>query len=184
MPNDTTEKMLESLPQLYLDLLWNIDASARIMLTKLPVMADHATDVDLTTLLRDSIGVVSHHQFTLQNILKRFDQPARVHAAELETLVGHAAGLADWPAGEVRDVALSDVVRTVIHMAIPPCEIAMNIAGALGYETQIEALASFHHDLLNTDGRLIGIVRGLLDAHTRWTGTHIAAGSPRNDARR
>jgi ferritin-like metal-binding protein YciE len=184
MSDDTRDTSLDSLPELYHDMLWNIDASARIMLAKLPGMASIASDADLATLLRDYFGLVSHHHAALESILARFGQPARVHAAELEALVGNATRwLAERPSGEAKDVGLCAVVRTAINMVIPACEIAMNLAATVGYETQIETLASLRQDLLSSDARLVSIVRGLLDAHSQWTETHRAIKSPPLDAR-
>ncbi len=149
MPNEMREQSLASVPELYLDLLWNIDASTRIMLAKLPTMASIASDPELATLLRDCFGLASHRHGELETILARFNQPARVHAAELETLIGNATRrLSGWAPGEAKDIALTVVVRTAIHMAIPACEIAMNLAAAVGYETQIETLAGLRQDLV------------------------------------
>jgi ferritin-like metal-binding protein YciE len=185
MPDEIREQSLDSVPELYVDLLWNIDASTRIMLAKLPTMASIASDADLATLLRDCFGLASHRHAELEAILSRFDQPARVHAAELETLIGNATRrISGWAPGEAKDIALMSVVRTAIHMAIPSCEIAMNLAAALGYETQVEPLASLRQDLLTRDAQFESIVRRLLDAHTQWTETHEAIKSAPLDSRR
>jgi ferritin-like metal-binding protein YciE len=184
MPDDTMEQAVDSLPQLYLDLLWGIDAASSIMLIKLPKLAAAAADPELTTVLRDGFASANHHHLQLESILRRFDQPSRVHAAALETLLATAADhLHDSPTGRVKDVGISSLARTVIHMALPGCEIAMNVAGTLGYETQVESLASLHQDLVSMDAKLVAIVRESLDAHTRWTATHLAVEPPRSDAR-
>jgi len=184
MSDETRETPLGSLPELYFDMLWNIDASTRIMIARLPTMASDASDGDLATLLRDCLGSSSHHHAELETILARFDKPARVHAAELETLVGTATQqLSEWEPGEPKDVALCAVVRTAIHTTLPVCEIAMNLAAVLGYDTQIEALASLRQDLLSKDATLVSICRGLIDAHSVWTETHRAVRSTPHDAR-
>jgi ferritin-like metal-binding protein YciE len=182
--SDETRDTVHGLPELYLDMLWNIDASTRIMIARLPMMASAASDSDLATLLRDSLGAASHHHAELETVLARLNRPARVHAEEIETLVGNATRqLSEWESGEPKDIALCAVMRAAIHTTLPVCEIAMNLAAVLGYETQIEALASLRQDLLSKDEDLVSIYRGLLDAHSQWTETHRAVRSTPHDVR-
>ena len=61
MPDDASETGRYSLSDLYVDVLWNADVSARIMLVKLPALADVASDPELVTLLHDCLGIASHH---------------------------------------------------------------------------------------------------------------------------
>jgi len=173
MPDDASETGRYSLSDLYVDVLWNADVSARIMLVKLPALADVASDPELVTLLHDCLGIASHHHTALENVLAHFGEPARVHNPEMETLIGHASQrLSEWVPGDTKDLALCAVVRTALHMAIPQIELAMNLAGALGYDAHIEPLASLLHDILLTDAKLVTVVRGRLDAHTQWTAMH------------
>ena len=175
MADDSRETGSYSLADLYVDVLWNVDASARIMLVKLPGLASAASDQEVATVLRDCLGVTSHHHAALERILAHFGKPSRAHDVELEALLGRAAQrLSELASSDTKDLAVCAVVRTALHMAIPQIEMAMNLAGALGYEAHIEPLASMLHDVLTTDGTLATIVRSRLDAHTQWTATHPA----------
>jgi ferritin-like metal-binding protein YciE len=166
MPDDTRPRPLD-LPELYVSLLWNLKASAAIMLIKLPALAAAASAPQLATLLRDCIGMTSHHHDALERILARFDRAAPGHAAELETLLGSAARqIADWSPGDVRDVALSSIVRCAIYMAIPACELAIDLARVLGYTAHINELTQMRSDMAAVDSRLQLMIRARLATHS------------------
>jgi hypothetical protein len=153
-------------PEIYLDLLWNLAASTRIMRLKLPALIAGSSDPELIVILGDCLALAGHHDAALNGIVSRIDQPARFHAAELETLLGTAEReLSGWSRGEARDLAITNVVRTAVYMAIPTCELATSIAEAVGYRHHVTALSRLHADIALTDSRLQQVIRAQLTAH-------------------
>src|SRR6185312_4015271 len=166
MADDAVSSTLNSLPDLYVDLLWNLETSGRIMLIEFPRLASAAADPELATALRDCLGMASHHTDALATLLSHFSQPARAHPADLEALLGSAARrFEDLPAGNVRDLALCVVARTAVHLAIPASDLAMSLAVTVGYEEHIDRLRRLRHDIAASDARLELIARTRVAAH-------------------
>jgi ferritin-like metal-binding protein YciE len=164
MAGDTLGAKRGSFPDLYVDLLWNLFGGAQLMKAKLPAMADTVSDQHLATLLRDTLGQASHAADQLTAMLAQFEGPARVHAAELETLLGDAARrLPDWPPGDTRDAVVTTVVRCVMHSAMPGCELAIVLAEVIGLTQHIDALQALHGQMRATDDSL----RRLIDRRIR-----------------
>ena len=108
----------DSFPELYFDLAWNLAASTRIMLLKLPSFVAAVSNPELVALLGDSLALTNLHNAALEAIVASLDRPARLHAAELESLLGTAGReFGAWPRGEVRDLALTSVIRAAINSA-------------------------------------------------------------------
>jgi ferritin-like metal-binding protein YciE len=158
MPNvadDVSHPPPDSFPEFYFDLLWNLAASARIMRLKLPGFITAASNPELATLLGDCLAMTSRHGDALEAIVSRLDRPARLHAAELESLLGTAAReFGDWPPGQLRDLALTAVLRGAVYMVIPACELAISLAARLGYDHHVATLTRLREDTAATDSRL------------------------------
>ena len=154
MPDDLAEEH-RSFPDLYVDVLWNLHAGARVLLATLPVMVERIADRELATVLRDLWGQASHAEEHLMTVLSHFDGPARMHAAEMETLIGVAMRrFGGWPRGDVHDVAASTVVRSAIHMAIPGCEMAIVLAKTIGSPEHVGGLEALRSQMQATDDNL------------------------------
>ena len=144
-----------SLLDLYVDTLWNLYATTNVMIVVLPRMADAVSHPELATVLRDALGQASHAAERLKAMLSHFPGPARVHATEIDTLIGVAARqLVSWPRGDPRDVALSTVVRCAIHTAIPGCELAVVLAETNDLPEHAGELKALRDQMQATDERL------------------------------
>jgi ferritin-like metal-binding protein YciE len=155
MSDDTLSVERGSMRELYVDALWNLHIGAHLMMAKVPAMADAVSDEELSTALRDIVGEASHAAKELLAMLSHFAGPARVHAAELEALVGDAARtLAAWPSGDPRDVAVSGVVRTALHSIMPGCELAIVLADVVGFPQYVGTLEALLHQTQTTDENL------------------------------
>jgi hypothetical protein len=166
MADDVSRPPESSFAEIYLDLLWNLAASTRIMRLKLPTLIAGASNPELVTILGDCLALAGHHDAALNGIVSRIDRPARLHAAELETLLGTAdRELSGWSRGEARDLAVTNVVRTAVYMAIPTCELATSLAAALGYRHHVTALSGLRQDIAMTDSRLQAVIRTQVTAH-------------------
>ena len=153
--DDLRDPPPDAFPEFYFDLVWSLAASARIMSVKLPSFVSAASSPELVTLLDDCLALTNHHNDALEGIVARLDRPARVHAAELESLLGTAAReFGGWPRGEVRDLALTGVLRSAVYMVIPTCELAISLATRLGYDHHVAALTRLREDIAATDSRL------------------------------
>jgi hypothetical protein len=173
-----------SFPEIYLDLLWNLAASTRIMRLKLPAFIAGASNPELIAILGDCLALAGHHDAALNGIVSGIDQPARFHAAELETLPGTAERAhSTRPRGEARDLAIATVVRTAVYMAIPACELATRLAAVLGYRHHVAVLTRLREDISVTDSRLEALIRTQVTAHQLARATSRAAGSDLNAAR-
>jgi hypothetical protein len=140
---------------LYVDALWNLDAGTRMMMVKLPRMADEISNQELATVLRDTLGQASHAEAQLTVMVSHFAGPARVHAVEMESLLGDTARrLADWAPGDPRDLYLNTVVRSVIHTAIPECELAIALAEVVGFPQHLGELKVFRSQMQASDESL------------------------------
>jgi hypothetical protein len=173
-----------SFPEIYLDLAWNLAASTRIMHLKLPALIAAASDPELVAILGDCMALTGHHDGALNSIVSRIDRPARFHAAELETLLGTSEReLSGWPRGDARDLAITNVVRSAVYMAIPTCELAANLATLLEYRHDVAALSRLREDIAVTDSRLQAVIRTQLAAHRLARATSGAVKSDLNAAR-
>jgi Domain of unknown function (DUF892) len=170
---------VESLSQLYLDVLWNLASKATMLRVKLPAFASAASDPELVALLGDALGRSTEAANTLEATASRFERPGRMHAAELETLLGTVATeIAGWHAGKPRDVALTSVLRSAIHLSIPACELCISLAPVVGYPAHERVFARILNDVTTLDGRLRAIIYSLLGTHattqSRSPGTIVA----------
>lgn len=158
---------------LYIDGLWNLHAGACVMLITLPRMANLVSQQDLAGVLRDGLGQTSHRVDRLETMLAHFDGPARVHAAEVEALIGHGARyVAGWPSGDVRDIAVATVARIAWHYAIPEYQLAAALAESIGYSQHATDLRA-----------MLANVRLIDEALHRVIETHIPARSARSSYR-
>jgi hypothetical protein len=163
---DDVSRPPDSFPEIYLDLLWNLAASTRIMRLKLPSLIAAASNPELVAILGDCLALTGHHEAALNAIVSHIDRPARLHAAELETLLGTAdRELNGWSRGEARDLATTNVVRTAVYMATPTCELAMSLAKLFGNRHQVAALTRLREDITLTDSRLHAALRTQVTAH-------------------
>lgn len=163
---DDVSRPSDSFPEIYLGLLWNLAASSRIMRLKLPALITEASHPELITVLGDCLASAGHHAAALDAIVSRIDRPARFHAAELETLLGTAdRELSGWSRGEARDLALANLVRTAVSMAIPACELATSLAPVLGYQHDVPALSRLREDIASIDSGLQAVIRTQVSAH-------------------
>jgi Domain of unknown function (DUF892) len=163
---DDTSRPLDSFPEIYLDLLWNLAASTRIMRLKLPALIAEASNPELIAILGDCLALTGHHDPALNGIVSHIDRPARFHAAELETLLGTSdRELSGWSRGEARDLAITHVVRTAVYMAIPTCDLATSLASMLGYRHHVAVLSRLREDIAVTDSRLQAVTRTQITAH-------------------
>jgi hypothetical protein len=145
----------DSFPEFYFDLVWNLAASARIMRLKLPAFIAAASSPGLVTLLGDCLALTGHDNAALEAIVSRLDRPARLHAAELESLLGTAGReFGDWPPGQVRDLGLTGVLRAAVYMVIPTCDLAISLAARLGYDHHVATLTRLREHIAATDSRL------------------------------
>jgi ferritin-like metal-binding protein YciE len=166
MKSTGLESSRESFPELYLDLVWNLAASSGIMRLKLPVFATAASDSELVAVIGACLTITIEHHDALEAIVSREDRPARVHAAELEDLLGTAARqFAGQSSGPVRDVAFASLLRTVLHLAIPSYELAATLAGELGYDSQDRTLGRFRDEIATVDSHLERITQRLVMRH-------------------
>ena len=178
---DDVSRLPVSFPEIYLDLVWNLAASTRIMRLKLPALMTGASNPELVAILGDCLALAGHHDAGLNGIVSRIDRPARVHAAELETLLGTAdRELSGGSRGEARDLAISTVVRTAVYMAIPTCELATSLAVVLGYRHHVAALSRLREDIAVTDSRLQLVIRTQVTAYRHTRATAGAAESDLN----
>jgi ferritin-like metal-binding protein YciE len=178
---DDVSRPPDSFPEIYLDLLWNLAASTRIMRLKLPALIAEASNPELVAILGDCMALTGHHDAAINAIVSRIDRPARFHAAELETLLGTAdRELSGWSRGEARDLAITSVVRTSVHMAIPTCELAASLAAVLGHQHHVAALTRLREDIAVTDSRLQAVIRTQVTAHRLARATSRAAESDLN----
>ena len=151
---------------LYIDGLWNLQAGARVMLVTLPRMADLISQQDLAAVLHDGLGQTSHRVERLEAMLVHFEGPARVHAAEVEALIGHGARyVAGWPSGSVRDIALGAVARIAWHYAIPEYELAAALAESIGYHQHAIDLRTMLANVCQIDETLHRIIEAHIAAH-------------------
>ena len=166
---------VDSLSELYQDVLWNLAASARVMRLKLPDFASAASDPEVLALIGDALRRSAEVAGALEAIAARADRPARVHAAELETALSTAAReTAGWQPGKARDIALTSVMRTALHLEIPSCDLAMSLAPAVGHATHRHTLTQMWDNICTLDSRLRGIMQSLVGTH----GTSEAPTSP------
>jgi ferritin-like metal-binding protein YciE len=155
MPDEDLAEAHQSFPDLYVDVLWNLRAGARVLMATLPVMVERTTDREIATVLRDLWGQASHTDEQLNTVLSRFDGPARMHAAEMETLIGVAMRrFGSWPRGDPHDVAACAIVRAAIHTAIPGCELAIVLAKAIGFAQHVGGLEALRGQMQVTDDNL------------------------------
>jgi ferritin-like metal-binding protein YciE len=158
---------VDSLSELYQDLLWNLAASARVMRLKLPDFASAASDPELLALIGDALRRSAEVTGALEAIASRADRPARVHAAELETALSTAAReTAGWQAGKARDIALTSVMQTALHLEIPSCDLAMSLAPVVGHATHGHTLNQMWDNICTLDSRLRGIMQSLVGTHS------------------
>src|SRR5579862_1741013 len=107
MAHDTITTHAVSLAELYLDTLWNLHASCGIMVAKLPTMAAIVSYPPLATALLGGWRVAGEHRDVLEGMVSRSGEPARVHAAEMEALLGEAARqFGGWSTGDARNLAV------------------------------------------------------------------------------
>jgi len=173
---DDVSRPPDSFPEIYLDLLWNLAASTRIMRLKFPKLIAGASNPELVAILGDCLALTGHHDGALNAIVSSIDRPARLHAAELETLLGTAEGeLGGWSRGEARDLAITNLVRTAVYMAIPTCDLAMSLGAVLGYRHHVAALSRLREDITVTDSRLQLVIRTQVTAHRLTRATAGAA---------
>ena len=178
---DDVSRPPDSFPEIYFDLLWNLAASTRIMRLKLPALIAEASNPELVTILGDCMALAGHHDAAINAIVSRIDRPARFHAAELETLLGTAdRELSGWSRGEARDLAITNVVRTAVHMAIPTSDLAASLAPVLDYRQHVAALSRLREDIAVTDSRLQAVIRTQVTAHHLERATLRAAESDLN----
>ncbi len=156
----------DTFPEIYLALLGHLAASTRIMRLKLPALIAAASNPELVAILGDCMALTTYNDAALNAIVSRIDRPARSQAAELETLLGTAdRELNGWSRGEARDLAITLVVRTAVHTAIPTCELATSLAGVLGYRNHVAVLSRLREDVAATDSRLQLVIRTQVTAH-------------------
>jgi ferritin-like metal-binding protein YciE len=157
------------LVDLYVDGLWNLHAGASVMLVELPRMAELVSHRDLATVLRDGLAQTSHRVERLEAMLIHFEGPARVHAEEVEALIGHGARyVAGWPSGDVRDIAVGTVARVAWHYAMPEYQVTAALAESIGYKQDAIDLRTMLANVRLMDETLHRIIEG-----------RIAAGAPR-----
>lgn len=175
MADLTVGSSVDALRELYQDLVWNLAASSRTMRLKLSAFTSLASDLDLVATFAEALRLSAEHADALQALASRTDRPARVHAAELESLLGTAARLTgDWQSGRARDVALALVLRTATHLAIPSCELAMSLAAVVGYPAHRDTLSMLRSDLTALDARLRIVLHSLVLGGTVSPSTIVA----------
>jgi hypothetical protein len=161
----------ESLPEFYLDLVGNLAASSRIMVLKLPAFATAATDGELVGIVGQCLTLSIGHRDALEAIVSHLDRPPRLHAAELEDLLGTGAReMSGWRPGTIRDLGLAGLLRTALHLAFPSYELARSLAAELGYESQDHTLSRLRHEVGSIDSHLQRVTQQLV--------TGRAIGSP------
>jgi ferritin-like metal-binding protein YciE len=155
MPDDDLAEEHRSFPDLYVDVLWNLRAGARVLTATLPLVVERIAYHEIATVLRDLWGQASHAEEQLSTVLSHFGGPARMHAAEMETLIGVAMRrFGNWPRGDAHDVAASMVLRSAIHTAIPGCELAIALAKAIGFPQHVRGLEALRAQMQTTDDNL------------------------------
>lgn len=175
MADLTVGSSVDSLRELYQDVVWNLAASSRTMRLKLSAFTSLASDLELVAIFAEALRLSAQHADAVQALAARTDRPAPVHAAELESLLGTAARLtADWQSGRARDIALALVLRTAIHLAIPSCELAMSLAAVVGYPAHHDTLTMLRSDLTRLDPRLRVIIHSLVLGGTVSPSTIVA----------
>jgi hypothetical protein len=121
------------------------------------------------------LALTGHHHDALEAIVLRFDRPARLHAAELETLLGTGAReISYWPAGETRDLALASILRSALYQAIPTCELAASLAGAFGQSGHVAELNRLREDIAATDAQLERMISARIAAHRLGSSASIS----------
>jgi len=181
MADDMLHLSPDSFPEVFHDLVWHLLASTRIMLLKLPAFIEAASNPELVAILGDCVAPATRHAAALETILSGLDRPALLHTAELETLLGNAAReLSGMSSGKTRDLGVTNVVQTAMHMAIPSCELALSLAAVLGYPQHATALTRLREDIAATDARMQVVMRTQVAAHRVAKGTSSAATSDLN----
>ena len=166
MTDATGRQSPDSFSALYVDVVWNLAVSNRIMRLKLPNFATAASDPGLVGLVGEVLALATRHREALEAIVTHVDRPAPTHAVELETLLGTAAQqTAGWPPGRARDLAYAVVIRRALHLGIPSYELARNLAVEVGYTMQEQALRRFRDDVLDVDDQLQRLMQGLVTGH-------------------
>lgn len=166
----------DSLLQLYVDVLWNLTASAQMVRVRLPAFAGKSSDPELLASIAEALRVCAEAGNALEEIASRFQQPARRHAAELEELlVSVATATSGWHAGSAEDLALTGLLRKAIHLGMPSCDLVMNLAPVVGYPAHAKVLAKVYDEITALDEQLRAVMHSLLGTHDR-VGPHASAG--------